>query len=301
MSEYEQIPLVSIIIPTYNYGEYLPVALESCMRQTYKNLEIIVIDDGSTDNTKEIVGRYGEGIVYIFQARSGVSSARNKGLECAKGDFIGFLDADDYLIEDAISTRMDILLNNPHVGAVLTETYSKKGLDGKLSCQPGFKSDRTSGKFYEDIILGRLPFATCAVLVKGAIARQFRFPVNLSNGEDVAYFCKVFFSTTVYYTQKPTAVTFWHEDSLRHNIEELKKQDIALVREILNDPFYKNALEYLRKDFISRRCLELFRKLFLAGEKRIARTYFIKAIAAKPLNLLKTDYLIKFIKSLLTN
>ena len=135
--------------------------------------------------------------------------------------------------------------------------------------------------------------------MKGAIAKQHRFPVGLSNGEDVAYFCKVFFSTTVYYTQKPTAVTLWHEDSLRHNIEELKKQDIELVKTILNDPFYKGALEYLRKDFISRRCLELFRKLFLAGEKRLARLYFIKAVIAKPVCIFKIDYLVKFIKSLI--
>jgi glycosyltransferase involved in cell wall biosynthesis len=297
MRDYNPSPLISIIIPTYNYGKYLPVALESCLQQTYKNLEIIVIDDGSTDNTREIVERYGDRIVYIFQENAGVSAARNRGIESATGDFIGFLDADDYFIEDAIRTRLDILLKNAHLGAVITETYSKKGSDGSLSCQPGFKNDRSSGKFYEDLILGRLPFATCAVLTKGTIAKQFRFPVGLSNGEDVVYFCKIFFSTTAYYTQRPTAVTLWHEDSLRHNIEELKRQDTALVRAILNDPFYGGALEYLRKDFVSRRCLELFRKLYLAGEKGLARTYFIKAIAAKPSNILKIDYLVKFIKS----
>ncbi len=299
MSEITQPPLVSIIIPTYNYGGYLPVALESCLQQTYKNLEIIVVDDGSTDNTGEIVKQYRGKVFYIYQDNSGVSAARNKGLEYAKGDFIGFLDADDYLTEDAISTRLDILMKNAHIGAVLTETYSKRGIEGALSCQPRFKSERTSGKFYEDLVLGRLPFATCAILMKGAIAKQHRFPVGLSNGEDVAYFCKVFFSTTVYYTQKPTAVTLWHEDSLRHNIEELKKQDIELVKTILNDPFYKGALEYLRKDFISRRCLELFRKLYLAGEKRLARSYFIKAVIAKPVSIFKIDYLVKFIKSLI--
>lgn len=297
MRDYNPSPLISIIIPTYNYGKYLPVALESCLQQTYKNLEIIVIDDGSTDNTREIVERYGDRIVYIFQENAGVSAARNRGIESATGDFIGFLDADDYFIEDAIRTRLDILLENAHVGAVITETYSKKGKDGSLSCKPGFKSDRSSGKFYEDLILGRLPFATCAVLTKGNIAKQFRFPVGLSNGEDVVYFCKIFFSATAYYTQRPTAVTLWHEDSLRHNIEELKRQDTALVRAILSDPFYRGALEYLRKGFVSRRCLELFRKLYLAGEKGTARAYFIKAIAAKPSSILKIDYLVKFIKS----
>ncbi len=297
MQEYSPSPLVSIIIPTYNYAAYLPTALESCLRQTYKNLEIIVIDDGSTDNTKDVIDRYRGRIVYIFQENAGVSAARNRGIASAAGDFIGFLDADDYLTEDAISTRLDILMRNPHLGAVITETYSKKGRDGSLSCRPGYKKDKASGKFYEDLILGRLPFGTCAVLVKSSLGKQFDFPTGISNGEDVAYFAKIFFSATVYYTQKPTAVTLWHEDSLRHNIEELKKQDVALVRTILNDPFYGGALEYLRRDFMSRRYLELFRKLFLAGEKRLARAYFVKAVNVKPASLLKTDYLIKYIKS----
>jgi glycosyltransferase involved in cell wall biosynthesis len=297
MLEYKHPSLVSIIIPTYNYAEYLPTALESCLGQTYKNLEIIVVDDGSTDNTKEVLERFKDKIVYIFQENAGVSAARNSGIKSATGDYIGFLDADDYFTEDAISTRLDILMRNPHVGAVITETYSKKGKDASLSCRPGFKKDKTSGKFYEDLVLGRLPFATCAVLIKGNIGKQFSFPVDLSNGEDVVYFSKVFFSATVYYTQKATAVTLWHEDSLRHNIEELKRQDIALVRTILNDPFYGGALEYLRKDFMSRRYLEIFRKLYLAGDKRLARTYFVKAVSVKPSSLFKTDYLIKYLKS----
>ena len=71
--------------------------------------------------------------------------------------------------------------------------------------------------------------STCAVLVKSSLGKQFDFPTGISNGEDVAYFAKIFFSATVYYTQKPTAVTLWHEDSLRHNIEELKKNSQEIL------------------------------------------------------------------------
>lgn len=88
-------PIVSIIIPTYNYARFLPEALESVFSQSLKNYEIIVVDDGSTDNTREIVGTYGDRVRYFYQSNSGVSAARNKGIKEALGDYLAFLDADD--------------------------------------------------------------------------------------------------------------------------------------------------------------------------------------------------------------
>jgi glycosyltransferase involved in cell wall biosynthesis len=295
MTDKSDAHLVSIIIPTYNYAEYLPRAIQSCLDQSYKFLEIIVIDDGSTDNTKEIVESYGKKIIYIRQENSGVSSARNRGLEEASGNFIAFLDADDYLTENAIEVRLDVLLRKPSAGTVITETYSQKGSD--LYCKPRFKTEIMSDKFYEDLLLGRFPFGTCAALIHSSIARQFRFPSDISNGEDVVYFLKIFFSAPVYYLKEPTAVTVWHSDSLRHNIDELKRQGISLASTIFDDPFYGGTIEHLRKDFTANRHLELFRKLFLFGEKKIAREHYLKAISLKPDRIFKIDYLIKFIRA----
>jgi glycosyltransferase involved in cell wall biosynthesis len=295
MTDKTETPLVSIIIPTYNYAGYLPRAIQSCLDQSYKFLEIIVIDDGSTDNTKEIAESYGKRIIYIRQENAGVSSARNRGLEEATGHCIAFLDADDYLREDAIEVRLNALLSKPSAGTVITETYSQKGSD--LYCKPRFKTDIMSDKFYEDLLLGRFPFGTCAALIRSSIARQFRFPSGISNGEDVVYFLKIFFKAPVYYLQKPTAVTVWHSDSLRHNIDELKRQGISLARTIFDDPFYGGSIEHLRKDYTANRHMELFRKFFLSGEKKIAREHYIKAVSLKPDRILKIDYLIKFIKA----
>ena len=92
-------PLVSIIIPTYNREKFLLYALESVKAQTYKNWELIVIDDGSTDNTENICRNFAKSIdqpfKYFYQENQGVASARNYGLKVAKGDFIAFLDSDD--------------------------------------------------------------------------------------------------------------------------------------------------------------------------------------------------------------
>lgn len=97
---------VSIIIPAYNVENYIAECLESVFNQTYKNIECIVIDDGSTDNTAEIIKEYNKkhnNLVYIPQKNQGPSIARNKGLKCAMGEFIFFLDSDDHMGKDFLA------------------------------------------------------------------------------------------------------------------------------------------------------------------------------------------------------
>jgi len=98
--------LVSIIIPVYNCAQYLPQCIESVVNQTYKNIEIILIDDGSTDESRNICDRYAQKdnqVVVVHEENGGPSAARNKGIEISKGDFIFFLDGDDYLENEAIN------------------------------------------------------------------------------------------------------------------------------------------------------------------------------------------------------
>ena len=89
-------PLVSVIIPVYNYDRYLGEAVESVLSQTYQHLEVIIVDDGSTDQSGEIARSFdGRGVRYCQQVHAGIGPARNKGVELAQGDYIAFLDADD--------------------------------------------------------------------------------------------------------------------------------------------------------------------------------------------------------------
>ncbi len=104
--------MISIIIPMYNASEYLRRCLDSMLAQSYTEWEAILVDDGSKDNTKDICKKYEERdarIVYYYQINSGVSKARNKGLELASGDYISFLDADDYVAPDYLKKLMETI------------------------------------------------------------------------------------------------------------------------------------------------------------------------------------------------
>lgn len=106
-------PLVSIIIPTYNHGDVFEEAVDSCMQQTHKRIELIIIDDGSTDNTRGVYSQKFsriKNIRYVYQKNKGVAVARNKGIKFSKGDYIQFLDADDLLLNTKLEVQLEHLL-----------------------------------------------------------------------------------------------------------------------------------------------------------------------------------------------
>jgi len=115
-------PSVSIVIPLYNAEKYIAETIQSALNQTWANKEIIVVNDGSTDNSLAIASRFaGENVRVISGINKGASAARNIGLKEAKGEYIQFLDADDLLSEDKIAAQVEVLVNSPgYVGLCST-------------------------------------------------------------------------------------------------------------------------------------------------------------------------------------
>ena len=113
-------PRVSVVIPTYNDAEYLSEAIESVLAQTYTDYEIIVIDDGSADNTRQVLDPYQDKIRYIYQKNQGVAAARNRGINLARGELIAFLDADDLFLPDKLQQQVTLFDVQPHLGMVIS-------------------------------------------------------------------------------------------------------------------------------------------------------------------------------------
>ncbi len=285
---------VSIIIPTYNYGNYLGDAVNSCLQQTHPDVETIVIDDGSTDNTRSVCESFGDRITYIYQQNSGVSAARNAGLNIVSGEYVTFLDSDDILTPGSVSTRVDILIKDPTlsmaVGGILSlEDYDPSSPAPSKPGQP-YITDR----LYEDLLIGRY---SGAGLLRSAPATRFRFPQNLTNGEDIAYFVKVSFGNKVYVMDEPVLIKRRHDGCLSRDFEKIMKQDMAIITTIMDDPYYGGKLDHLRKEFTSRRYLSLSRSMFNAGDDRNAVRYYLRAIKTKPGDIFKLSRFTKFIRA----
>ena len=113
--------LVSVLIPTYNRAYIICGAIDSVLAQTYKNFEVIVVDDGSTDNTRELLARYGDAVRYIYQPNAGLAAARNTGLAAARGEFVALQDSDDLWLPWKLEGQMAVMAVDERIGLCWTD------------------------------------------------------------------------------------------------------------------------------------------------------------------------------------
>lgn len=116
-------PLVSVITPAYNAARFIRETLDSALAQTYPRVEVIVVDDGSTDETAEILRGYGSRIRYIHQTNQGVSAARNRAIAASHGEIIAFLDADDVWFAEKLALQVEEYVGHPETGMIACGTY----------------------------------------------------------------------------------------------------------------------------------------------------------------------------------
>ncbi len=135
--------VVSVILPVFNGEKFLSEAVQSVLNQNYQRLEIIIIDDGSTDSTKKVALGFSNKIKYFYQENGGPAKARNFGLSVATGNFIAFIDADDVWVKDKLSLQLALFEKNREVGVVIGLTFktsflSKDELDNAMINPKGF-------------------------------------------------------------------------------------------------------------------------------------------------------------------
>lgn len=134
--------LVSVVIPTFNRAYILEKSIESVLAQTYPSIELIVVDDGSTDGTRELVARYGDRVRYIYQTNAGLAAARNTGFAASRGEFLAFQDSDDLWVPWKVAAQVAVMRKDPQIGLVWTDMTAVTP-DGEI------KEDRYLRKMYQ--------------------------------------------------------------------------------------------------------------------------------------------------------
>lgn len=242
--------LVSIIVPFYNPGENLKKCLDSLVNQTYQNIEIILIDDGSTDCSLDIALQYAktdDRIILEQQKNQGVSRARNRGIEIAKGDYFSFIDSDDYLELDTYEYLLR-LLEEKQVDVVNYEhyiTYPDKEIVHELSDDAYGLFDKAQAQYQ---LLYNVQFA-CNKLLPRKIVEGLKFDETILRGEDTL-FAKMAFDRAdlFWFDKRPLYHYVQSEESAVRG--KFRKTQLSVVK--LYDvcvPFYKEKYPELLKGF----------------------------------------------------
>lgn len=203
-------PLVSVIIPVFNAGSTLRRAINSVLHQSYSALELIVIDDGSTDDSLEICRSYGNRLRCLQQENRGASAARNHGIRCAKGDFIGFLDADDAYLPEKISSMVELFNAYPNAGAVTGAFVESHPGWERVNPKPGmvFGDDRAHGliDYFMCEYRGFWVVHTNTILIRREVLDAVGlFNVSFRFGEDIDLWCRVAGRFPMVYLDRPVA------------------------------------------------------------------------------------------------
>jgi len=196
--------LVTVVIPTYNRERYLGEAVESVLAQSFQNIEVIVVDDGSTDNTRSVAERYAARVHYVWQANAERGSARNHGLRLARGEFVAFLDSDDLWTSDKLERDLDQLRRRPEIGVV----YS----DVEIIDSSGRLVSRLRKARHDGVVTARLireNFVTMSAHLMrtwaACAAGGFREERNLAGSEDWEFWVRL--STRVQFAHIPLPTT----------------------------------------------------------------------------------------------
>jgi glycosyltransferase involved in cell wall biosynthesis len=277
-------PLVSVIIPTYNREQYLRKALDSVLAQTYQRFEIIVVDDGSTDNTRTMLSAYKESVRYVYQENQGISKARNTGIRNSHGDCIAFLDSDDYWLPEKTELQVALLQKHPEYGMVASRCSSVR-LDGSFreKNRPG-----TSGWVLENLFQANFIRTSAAIIRKECFHEVGLFDEELKECEEYDLWLRMASQYPIGFINKSLAVYVDNAegvstDSLSGRLYRLKVLEKAYLKRKIPPKMYRNR--------IANTCHYIGRHYLAKGQKENGRNYLIKAQRLKPLYIKNLLYL----------
>lgn len=221
--------MVSVIIPTYNREKVLPRAIDSVLNQTFTDLEVIVADDCSTDNTRALVEAHGDPRVRYgcLEKNSGACAARNLGIEMAKGDYIAFQDSDDQWHPNKLQFQMDTLAQT---GADITFCGFEKQFDnGLTTVHPQGLSSHFCTR--EELITTSLASTQC-IVGKAAAIRNVMFDVTMPRMQDYDFIIRAAEHHSVYYTDAVLVTLFEQADSITAGKRSYRKR-LDVTRKLL--------------------------------------------------------------------
>ena len=272
-------PKASVIIPAYNSADYTVKTVESVLAQTYTDYELIVVDDGSTDHTREVLQEYLDRIKYIYKDNGGACSARNVGIEMAEGEYVACLDCDDLWLPEKLDHSVAVLEADSALGFMYTSTYTIDA-DGKTLDE--MRSPCNSRWAYKDLLYDNFVLAPTVVIRKSALMHVGLFDERIFIPADWELWLRLAREFPIGYVDLPLSKYRMASNYTLKNVEQFVQESNYVV-----EKHFRIAGELSTRD--RARCkgrllfvhFQLYRK---AGNLKEARRCLKQALRQNPFN-----------------
>jgi len=271
-------PKVSVILPTYNRAHLVNRAIQSVLAQSYKDFELIIIDDGSTDNTEEIIKIFDDTrIRYVrYNENKGAAAARNIGIRLALGEFIAFQDSDDEWLSDKLKKQMDIFEKLPsEVGIIYSSAWrisdTKKELENTNTIMP------EDGIIYKEAINRVRPACPSSILRREVFDKVGMFDENFLRWEDRDFFIRVSKYYLFYHLDEPLLNIYRTPGSL-----SWKRKNLVLARKLFLDKYYGDFEKKRNRKLLCEYQYSIGHDFCQKGEMLEGIKYFIQVIKNCP-------------------
>lgn len=254
---------VSVIIPTYNSARFLAEAIDSVLAQSFKDFEILVIDDGSTDETKAVMQRYSSPVRYIYQTNGGVAAARNRGIEESRGKYVAFLDADDAWFEHKLETQLDALTKRADCRAC----YSAFTVADHNMNSIGIRLSNREGRAIDDLLSsGNVIGTPSTVLCERPLFEAVGgFDPEMSQCADWDMWVRLASDTEFLYIAEPLVMYRQHDGNMSRSASLLENDSLRVLEKGFAMPGLTATQRGRRRAAFARNYMVLAGTYFQAG------------------------------------
>lgn len=295
--------LFSVVIPAYNYAISLRRAVESVLRQPGGDYELLVVNDGSTDDTERLLTdlerEYEGRLRNVTRTNSGLAATRNFGVNNTSGQYLIFLDADDAFCDDALSLLRGVIRENPGLGMAVGGHISVDSNGQQTFNQPSFIPEQRLERVKQYLLDKELTLSNGSVAMHRDIFDHYLYPEKFRSSEDLSMFAYALANYPVARVDGAISFVYKHSDSLRHNVSLAKSIGLQIVDEIFDIKRLPGEFQTLKEGFAIQRLLSLSRTCYLSGDKTACREFFWRAFKRDWRVLLHWSYCRKFLRSLL--
>lgn len=275
-------PLVSVVITSYNYGNFLSQALESALSQTIKDLEIVIIDDGSIDNTRQVAEGYisDKRVTYVYQANSGQPRAKNRGIAESSGTYIAFLDADDVWMPTKLEKQIALFVDT-EVGVV----YSRRTwIDSEGNELPGNERILRRGKVLDHIFIDNFICFSSSVVRRSLFEEAGCFDNTLPMGIDYDLWIRLAARCTFDYVDEPLVKYRTGHANLSKNVERRYECAHRIMAKAMNNPEIRAGMSWWTPRLAF---ADTWSNMAYYARKKSdfesAKSYYLKALSEIPL------------------